>query len=202
MKTKIKNDNLNFLIKKSILLFVIIFSLFSCSNDDEPTVYPEENPLSGYLTLAEFTTNSEVINAGISSEFGIEFTPLVKGKINSLTVNIPDTNPTLIVTIWDATTKTVLRTEVINVTISNSNITKTIGSLSLEKNKKYAITMNSKDYHNRKRPDNSSISYPISSGNIRVEGYGWTNSNIQIYPENFEFNYYGGDLTFNFQQTE
>ena len=191
--------------KKSILLFAIIFSLFSCSKDDEPTPtpvsYQEENFLSGYLSTAGFTTKTDVIN-GTSSEFGIEFTPLVKGKINAIIVNIPNVNSALKVTIWDATTKTVLLTELVNVTSSNSNVTKSIEAFNLEKNKKYAITMNSNDFHSISKPDNSNISYPITSKNIRVESYFWVDGTTQTYPIYFPLNYYGGDLSFNFQQME
>ena len=41
------------------------------------------------------------------------------------------------VTIWDYDTKTVLRTEIVNVSAANTLVTKAITELALVKNKKY-----------------------------------------------------------------
>jgi hypothetical protein len=88
------------------------------------------------------------------------FSPDVKGKITAITIKLPDTNPNLRVTIWDYTTKTVLRTETLNVTATNTLITKEISELALEKDKKYLITMNSNDWYKRAKADNSNTAYP------------------------------------------
>lgn len=190
--------------KIALLAIITIFSVLSCRKDDEPTVktYQEENPLQSYLTTAGLSVNKDYVNENSNFEFGIEFTPLVKGKINALVVNIPDTNPTLKVTIWDATTKSILRTELINVTSSNVNVTKDITPVNLEKDKKYAITFNSNDWHYRTKNDASNITYPITAGNIRIEKYGFAGGIIQVYPTNYPVNYYAGDLSFKFQQID
>lgn len=197
MKTKIK---------KTILLFAITFSLFSCSKDDDstpaPITYNEENPLQEFLTATGFVNIGTPTINELNYETGLEFTPLVKGKINTIIIKSPDTNSAMRVTIWDATTKTVLRTEIVNITTVNTNITKNISPLTLEKNKLYAITFSSNDYFLYRRPGNTDANYPVTSGNIRIERHLDSIQTEQTYPTNFPTNYYSGDLTFNFQQTE
>lgn len=188
------------------LLFITIL-LISCNKDDEnptPTtiVYQDENPIPGYITSTGIDQNvSNAINEG-DYEFGAEFTPLVNGNIKSITVKIPDTNPNIRVTVWDATTKTVLRTEYINVTSENVAITKNITALSVEKDKKYAITMNSNDWISYRRLDLASIPYPTISGNIRIERYGYMSGITQTYPEFFPLASYAGQVGFNFQRVD
>lgn len=177
----------------------------SCSKDDDeqptPVVYNEENPLDKYHELAGFTTTSNFINAG-DYEFGLTFSPNVKGKINALVVKLPDVNTNLKVTIWDFNTKTVLRTETVSVPTANTVVTKSIPELSLEKDKKYVITMNSNDWYKRSKADNSNATYPITSGNIKVLEYRWIGGTTQVFPTNVSLNYNGGDLSFNFQQVD
>jgi hypothetical protein len=149
----------------SILALAIVFFITSCSKDDDepvpkPMIYMDENPLEKYHEKAGFTTVTNFINSG-SYEFGLVFSPNVKGKIKSITVKLPDVNPSLKVTIWDYAAKTVLVTENINVTGSNILITKNITELALEKDKKYVITMNSNDWYKKAKPDNSNTVYPM-----------------------------------------
>lgn len=65
------------------------------------------------------------------------FPPNVNGKIKAITAKIPDISNTLRVTIWDYDTKTVLRTEIVNVSVANTLVTKAITELALVKDKKY-----------------------------------------------------------------
>ena len=190
--------------KKTIFLFAIIFSLFSCSKDDEatPVTYQEENPLIGYLTNGGI--NGAIIDVvdGTTSEVGNEFTPLVKGTIKAFVVSLPQSNANLRVTLWDATTKTVIRTEYINVVTAATTTTKNIEPIELQKDKKYAITMNSDDWYYRDKSNGSLITYPITSGNIRFDSFGFTDTPGLIYPIYFSNDYYNGDLSFIFQQIE
>ena len=190
--------------KKTIFLFAIIFSLFSCSKDDEatPVTYQEENPLIGYLTNGGI--NGAIIDVvdGTTSEVGNEFTPLVKGTIKAFVVSLPQSNANLRVTLWDAPTKTVIRTEYINVVTAATTTTKNIEPIELQKDKKYAITMNSDDWYYRDKSNGSLITYPITSGNIRFDSFGFTDTPGLIYPIYFSNDYYNGDLSFIFQQTE
>lgn len=193
---------------KSLCVLLTLNSIFlttSCSKDDEsipePIVYAEENPLNKYHESTGFTTVSNFINAG-NYEFGLVFSPNVKGKINAITVKLPDANPNLKVTIWDYTAKTVLRTEIVNVAASNTLLTKAIEAFPMEKDKKYMITMNSNDWYKKNKPDKSNAIYPITAGNIKFLEYRWIGTSSQTFPTNVSLDYNGGDLSFNFQQTD
>lgn len=190
-----------------ILFFALSITTFitSCSKDDDeqtaPIVYNEENPLNKYHELAGFTSTSNFINSG-DYEFGLVFSPNVKGKINSLVVKLPDVNNNLRITIWDYNTKTVLRTETVNISAANVSVTKSIAEFVIEKDGKYMITMNSNDWYKRYKLDNSNAIYPITAGNIKFLEYRWLSGTAQVFPTNVSQNYNAGDLSFNFQQVE
>lgn len=173
----------------------------SCSSDDSKPTYPVENPLESYHTQAGFTTTSNFINSG-SYEFGLAFSPNVKGVMKAITVKLPDANPALKVTIWDYTTKEVLKTETVNVATANTLVTHPITDLALEKDKKYMITMNSNDWYKRSKADNTDATYPITAGNIKFIEYRWIGGATQTFPTNVSLNYNGGDLSFDFKRTE
>ncbi len=189
---------------KTIVAITATLFLFSCSKDDDRPNYSEENFLSGFLTNSGFsaTTNS-YINAG-NYEFGLEFTPLVKGKITSLKIKLPEVNNALRVTIWDKSTATatVVRTETVNVTAANTEQSFDITDLELTANHQYAITMNSNDWYDRRRTDASNATYPITSGNIRIDSYKYSSGSAQTYPTTLILNYYAGDISFNYLQIE
>lgn len=192
--------------KKTITLFAIIFSLLSCSKDNEPTptpkIYFEENFLNGYLNSSKFYQKTQLSINSIYYEFGLFFTPLVKGKITSLYIKIPDANSSLRVTIWDVTNNSIVRTEIINVLNPNIANTINIDDIELTKDKEYAITMNSSVWYLRNKTDDSSVTYPIISGNIKLNSYKWKGVTAQELPTNIDNTYYAGDLSFNFLQTE
>lgn len=173
----------------------------SCSSDDSKPTYPIENPLESYYTQAGFTTTSNFINSG-SYEFGLAFSPNVKGVMKAITVKLPDANPALKVTIWDYTTKEVIKTETVNVASANTLVSHPISDLALEKDKKYMITMNSNDWYKRNKADNSNATYPITAGNIKFLEYRWVGSATPIFPTNISANYNAGDLSFDFKRTE
>lgn len=176
----------------------------SCSSDDDKDNTPEfktENPLAVYYTQTGFTTVSNFVNSG-DYEFGLVFTPTVKGKIKALTLKLPATNPSVRVTIWDYTAKTVLRTETLNVAAADVQVNKEISELALEKDKKYMITMNSNDWYKKSKADNSNVTYPIVAGNITFNEYRWLSGTTQTFPTNVSASYNAGDLSFDFQQTE
>lgn len=188
---------------KKTVLAIAAFMLFSCSKDDGPT-YSEENFMAAFLTTSGFSaTTTPYINSA-TYEFGLEFTPLVKGKITSLKVKLPDANAALRVTIWDksSTTPTVVRTETVNVTTADTEQGFDIADLELTANHQYAITMNSNDWYERRRTGGTNVTYPITSGNIRIDNYKWISGTAQAYPVNIALNYYAGDVSFNFIQID
>ena len=186
------------------ILIVLVTTVFtvSCSSDkeDKPT-FKTENPLDAYYTATGFTTITNFINSG-DYEFGLAFTPTVKGKIKAITLKLPATNPSVRVTIWDYTAKSVLRSETLNVATADVQVSKEINELALEKDKKYMITMNSNDWYKKNKADNSNVTYPIIAGNITFIEYRWISGTAQTFPTNVSANYNAGDLSFDFQQTE
>lgn len=186
------------------LLTIAIFTI-SCSGDDDNGVkFNEENPLDLYLAGTGFNQKAvEVKNSGIY-EYGFSFKPTVTGKINALIVKLPDVNPSVRITIWDAATKTVIKSEVLNVTTANITVEKAITPIALQKDKEYFFTINSDDWINRTKTDGSAATYPIVAGNITITGYAYISSTAAetIFPTNARNTYYAGDMTFKFQQTE
>lgn len=175
----------------------------SCSSDDSKPApsYPVENPLESYYTQTGFTTSSNFINSG-SYEFGLAFSPNVKGVMKAITVKLPDANPALRVTIWDYTTKEVIKTETVNVASANTLVSHPISDLALEKDKKYMITMNSNDWYKRNKADNANATYPVTAGNINFLEYRWLSGTAQTFPTTVSANYNAGDLSFDFKRTE
>lgn len=190
----------NFL-KIAIVLCLGLISV-NCSKDEDAIVYPEQNPLDLYLSESGFDEDKiDFINSG-DYEFGFSFKPTVKGKINAIVAKIPDAQPGMRVTIWDTATKTVLRTEVVDVITANIEVSKVITPLELDKDKEYTITYNGNDWYNRKKADNSEVVYPFTAGDIQITGYGYANGALQVYPTAFPMTYYAGDVSFKFQRTE
>lgn len=188
--------------KTIITILVTAILAISCSSDkdDKPT-YKTENPLEVYYTATGFTTVTNFINSG-DYEFGLVFTPTVKGKIKAITLKLPATNPSVRVTIWDYTAKSVLRSETLNVATADVQVAKEISELALDKDKKYMITMNSNDWYKKNKADLTNVTYSIVAGNITFNEYRWISGTAQIFPTNVSANYNAGDLSFDFQQTE
>nr|WP_199001880.1 DUF4082 domain-containing protein [Flavobacterium sp. ASV13] len=185
------------------LLSIALLSVSCSSNDDKDNTpqFSTENPLTAYYTQTGFSVSTNFINSG-DYEFGLAFTPTVKGKIKAITLKLPAANPTVRITIWDYTSKAVLRSETLNVATADVQVSKEISALELEKDKKYMITMNSNDWYKKAKADNSNVTYPIVAGNITFIEYRWIGGTTQTYPTNVSANYNAGDLSFDFQQTQ
>lgn len=190
------------------IIAITILSLFtvSCDKDDDDNAdttpkFATENPLAAYYTQTGFTTSTNFINSG-DYEFGLVFTPVVKGNIKAITLKLPAANPAVRVTIWDYDSKAVLRSETLNVATADAQVTKEIGAFALQKDKKYMITMNSNDWYKKAKADNTNVTYPITAGNIKFEEYRWVSGTAQVFPTTVSANYNAGDLSFDFQQTE
>jgi hypothetical protein len=190
------------------ILAILLISLFavSCSSDDDKDAvkYNEENPLDAYMAGSGFSQKAvDVKNSGIY-EYGFSFKPTVTGKINSIIVKIPDVNSALRITLWDAATKTVIKSETLNVATANVTVEKAITPIALTKDKEYFFTVNSDDWINRTKTDGSAATYPITAGNIVITGYAYISSTASetIFPTNARNTYYAGDMTFKFQQTQ
>lgn len=190
-------------LKTIFALLLVAVSVVSCSNDDKDNApkFNAENPLAVYYTQTGFSTVTNFVNSG-DYEFGLAFTPTVKGNIKAITLKLPATNPSVRVTIWDYTTKAVLRSETLNVATADVQVSKEISALALEKDKKYLISMNSNDWYKKNKADLTNATYPVTAGNIRIDEYRWISGTTQTFPTNVSANYNAGDLSFDFQQTE
>lgn len=190
---------------KPVLVLLIFFLSISCNKDEEPkkNEYVEENYFTEYLRQSGFDTHiSPRINFGQNHEDGIEFSPLVKGVITGLQVRLPDANPALRVTIWEKTSKAIVKTEFVNVEFANTSYIFDIEDIPLTKNKEYAITFNANDYYSRTGANDAEANYPITAGNIQINAYIFGEGTSQTYPKYSVTRSYAGDLSFNFLQIE
>lgn len=192
-------------IVKIIVTFSVIFLAISCNNDDNPQstpvpMAPEQNPLEGYLSATGFNQiTSNYINSG-NYEFGFSFIPLVNGKMTAIVIKIPDNQTNTRVTIWDKVAETVIRTEIIDALSADVEVTKTIAAIDLVKDKEYIITFNSNDWYDHRKTDNSNVTYPFTSGDIKITSYAYKSGTAQQIPNSVVTNYYAGDCSFKFQK--
>jgi hypothetical protein len=157
----------------------------------------------GLVPYATFIDNSQ------NSEFGLSFKPLVKGKINSFILKIPQGNNIIRVTLWDKASRAVITTENIEVKATDRDVTviKSITPISLEKDKEYVVSFNTNDsyyYIKNSGGITTNVAYNITCNNILVTDFLLeSNVTFQTFPTNSDgnANFYG-NLSFNFQQTE
>lgn len=188
------------IIKLSVLILFVTIASCKKDKDPDPVPAPEQNPLAGYLAASGFdqkTTNQ--VNAG-DYEFGYSFIPLVNGKMTAIVAKIPDVRPGMRVTIWDKVAGTILRTEIMDITSSGVEVTKPIAALDLVSGKEYFITFNSNDWYDRRKTDNSNVTYPFTVGDIKITSYSYKGGTAQSIPNTPQLNYYAGDCSFKFQK--
>ena len=179
----------------------VLLSLASCKKDKDPD-FPEQSPLADYLAAAGFTQKTtDLVNAG-DYEFGIKFTPKVKGSIKKITLKIPDNAASVRVTIWDVTTKTAIRTETIATVAKGIEKVQEITPLALNAGVNYMITYNGNDWYKRERTDAAPAPYPIKVGELTIDGYSWIGGTGQTFPTINDPKYYAGDIGFVFQQAK
>jgi len=208
MKTTIKITIARLALTTLSICFASSLLLVSCSKDDPaptptPTplaVAPVQNPLAGYLTATGFnqkTVNN--INVG-SYEFGYSFIPLVNGKMTAIVAKIPDVQMGLRVTVWNKTTGAILRTESIDIPTAGVEVTKAMTALDLVKDTEYFLTFNSNDWYDRRRTDGTSVTYPVTVGDIKITSYSYHAGTTQTLPNSVQTTYYAGDCSFKFQK--
>jgi hypothetical protein len=190
--------------KKMIIFFLAVTSLTACKKDKttDPVVYAEENPIPGFLATTGFDQKSEVSNYPSPFEEGFSFKATTKGKINALVIKLPVANSSLRITIWDNTSKAILRTENVNISTANTETAIVINPFNIEKDKAYFISMNTKNDYVRTRTNGTPITYPIVSGNISILGVAFVLTPNQEFPTDLSQYAYYGDIGFKFQRTE
>ncbi len=202
MKTIISNLNKHF--TKIPIFASVVLLIAGCSKDDDSVNAPQENPivdvLPAYLELAGFSSYTTAKNS-VDYEFGHSFIPTADGKIIAISVKIPDIRQNIRITLWDKATRTILRSELMDITSSDVEITKQITDLSLVKDKEYMLTFNTNDWYTRsKKVFTSPAAYPIIVGDIKITGFGSKMTANQEMPNYFVTNYCSGDLSFKFQK--
>ena len=208
---KYKKMKTNFLktgrfLLKSALLLSLSLSVINCSKDDAPAptptavLAPLQDPLPGYLAASGFNEKITPSINGTDYEDGYSFIPLVNGKMTAIVVKIPDARLGLRVTVWDKVAGTVIRTEAIDVATAGVEVTKQITALDLVKDKEYFITMNTNDYYEYSKTDNTAVTYPFIVGDIKITSYGNKYGTAQVMPLNQELRFYAGVCSFKFQK--
>lgn len=185
-----------------LLTIILAYTLITaCSSDSEPTIYEEENPYALFLDNSGLNNVQNQLNSWQNYEAGLSFKPTVKGTINKIFVKLPDAQTNLRITIWDAANETILRTETIETVPAETETSKTITPLALQKNKEYTITFNTNDWYQRDNT-NSAIPYPLTAGNIVITGFLSGIGASQTYPSDSHSSAVAGDLSFAFQRTQ
>jgi hypothetical protein len=190
-------------LKTTITILAISIFVISCSkSDDKPntTNVSSENFLTGFLAttgLNQQTTNN--VNTAIFTNNGIKFSPIIAGKITKIRVKMPNTG-NVSVKIWEETaanTGVELKSESVTVTQADTEAVLDITPLQISPSKKYCITFFTKNSYTRRRTDATDITYPVTTGNIKIVGCAYINSNND-YPNIVSSNQYYGDMSFDF----
>lgn len=109
----------------------------ACSKGEDAK--PSEKPVSSLVTSVTLTT--QTVNSG-GWETGVYFTVSKPGKITELGAKMPEVG-TYNVTLWDATTKTVLRQKAIEIGTPEKQVFLPIDPLAVtDKTKQFVISMN------------------------------------------------------------
>lgn len=190
-------------IKAAILLFIFSLVLFSCSKDEakpEAIVYPDENPMAGFLVASGFNfSKATYANPGGVIEDGFGFKPKVNGKIKALVVKLHVPNSNLRVTIWDRATGQAIATNYMNIPNSGVEVTTAINPVQLQKDKEYVFSIKSQFFYTYQKANLAIGTYPVDSGNISITGSFVANDQIPSFSVSSNFD---GDYSFIFQQTE
>ena len=187
----------------SLIIFLV---LTSCSKDGEtaPVTYQEENFLASFLTQSNYSQNTTEFT-GADRESGIEFTPLVTGKMKSLKIRMPTvfTNVPTRITLWDAITQVPIKTFYIQAQAAGVESTLDINpTVQLEKNKKYCLSMQHKSLYSRNANNHTEAVFPINCNNIQINRITYNLTANQTYPNTTSLDRYWGDYSFVFQQTQ
>lgn len=206
MKNLRIRKGLSLMVKSVLILLFSLLIITGCRKDDEPeqtVVYQEESPFQDFLSAIGYNTQSTKIDDDYSWSLGLNFTPLVKGKINGVKVKLPAANPQLKITIWNALTGTIIRTETVNVAAANTQYTFTFSPLELQKDQPYIISFLSDDFFIYQKTTGQNGTFPVKVGNINIEKTSYAlSSNLYTptFPDKSEGSAAYGDLDMIFQQ--
>lgn len=182
------------------LTIIAMFILLSCSNEnDDREVYEEQNFLSGFLQTSGFN-HTELSFIGYPIHFGYSFTPLVEGKINSIVIKVPLEYEENIITLWDKSTGEPIASKTVSLP-AEYEVTVDVEPIQLIKDKEYIISITSMASYARSNNTFDNAEFPIVEGDIQIN-YCSMGGNSETMPNSVIYNYYFGDLSFNFQRTQ
>lgn len=184
-----------------LLTFVALMSWHCSSREEEQppvTTYPTENPLQKFYQSAGLSIES--ISVLTPHEFGLTFSPQVKGRITAFTVRLPLDGP-VTVTLWDYSTKNKITSATVDV--KHGEVTrKEVTPVPLTANTRYVLSVNSERWYSRTKAGGSNVSYPVTVGNFIYHGYAYNSGSTQTFPATASVSGVGGDVSFEFQQTD
>jgi hypothetical protein len=187
------------------LLGVILFFAACKKDNDDPVTYPEENFLEGYLKATGFNQFTEINATGIAT-YAVFFTPKEKGVINTVHIGLPKAQSNIRVSLWDVSSGSEIKTVSVTVFSDGTSTKAKVEDWKLEKNKKYAISMNTTSSYDRRRTITTKVPYPVVVGNISIDAIKFGNPFVPFMPFNIPAStsesVYFGDLSFDFQRTE
>lgn len=185
---------------KAFLLFMIVTMILSCSKSEEESEdYVEQNFLSGFLQTTGFN-NTDITFSGFPQHFGFSFTPLVAGRINSIVVKVPLEYDENRIRIWDKSTGNPIATKIVSLP-AETEVIVDIEPVNLTKDKEYVISIVSMACYSSFNGASEEVTFPVVAGDIQIN-YCSLTSFIDRMPNPIYYNYYFGDLSFNFQRTE
>ncbi len=191
--------------KVIIILSLLTIGFGACK---KKKVYPEESPLQGFLQQSGAGQGISVNNNFFGADFyanGFGFTPLKNGIIKAFKIKLPTTDANVEVTLWDATTSLAVHSEVMNISVANTEFVKNIYPIKIIEGKKYKLSMQVfSEYRHFKSGASSKIDFPQNVGNISITS-NCSDANTTFMPQDLNIlfvNTFFGDIDFVFQQTD
>ncbi len=196
---------------KRVILLLSLISVGFCqckkkTAATETKTYTEESPLRGFLQQSggDQYISTSIYPSGTYYANGFAFKILQKGILKAFKVKLPASDPNLIITLWDVSTADAVKSEVMNISNANTEITKSITPIQLSVGKEYIISMKAKSEFSYRRSDTKDLVYPQKVGNISVLR-SFSDYKNDYMPDSISgpaTNYFYGDIDFVFQQTE
>jgi hypothetical protein len=172
--------------KKLLIPFLFLGLLLNaCKKDDTVAVKPSENPVASLLTDADWKITTR--NNG-KYEVGYVFSATTNGKVTQVAAQMGEPG-IYTVSIWDATSKALLRQKSIEQSSPSKFTLATVDELAIEKDKKYLVSINNtinnvaKLYSIlAKSTGGSTTIFPISRGSIIIQKSVYSSSATSVFP--------------------
>jgi hypothetical protein len=171
--------------KLLIPFFLLVVLINSCKKDETttPAAKPNENPVSSLVSETGWTLTSR---SNSQYELGYVFSSTAAGKITQLGVQMGEPG-TYTVSVWDATSKALLRQKTVEQSSPNKFSLSTVDDLAIEKDKKYLISVNNtsigvKKAYNVLGKTSATTIFPISKGSIIIQKSVYSISTVAVFP--------------------